>query len=107
MIWATTASLCILAPEIIQQQKSVPFPSELARSDGSWTNCGCKCDCTPPNISPPLANAPSPIHSTPTPANAAAWPPVGRGLHLVGVPGFEEIARLLEQQEESERKTMK
>jgi hypothetical protein len=44
MIWATTASLCILAPEIIQQQKSVSFPPELARSDESWTNCGCKCD---------------------------------------------------------------
>jgi hypothetical protein len=63
MIWATSASLCILAPEIIQQQKSIPFPPELARSDESWTNCGCKCDCTPPNISPPPAHAPMPIQA--------------------------------------------
>ena len=104
MIWATSASLCILAPEIIQQQKSVPFPPELARSDESWTNCGCN---TPPNISPPLANVPLPNYSALAPANVAAWPPVGRGLHLVGVPGFEEISRLLEQQEESESKIMK
>ena len=64
MIWAISASLCILAPEIIQQQKSVPFPPELARSDESWTNCGCKCDCTPPNISPPPAHAPLPTHAS-------------------------------------------
>jgi hypothetical protein len=61
MIWTTSASLCLLAPEIIQQQKTVPFPSELARSDESWTSCGCRSDSSSPNISPPPADVPMPI----------------------------------------------
>jgi hypothetical protein len=47
MVWTTTANLGILPPELIKQQRGVPFPPELARSDQSWTSCGCKSDRSP------------------------------------------------------------
>ena len=41
MIWTAASKFGLLTPEIIQQQQTVPFPSDLTRSDNSWTACGC------------------------------------------------------------------
>jgi hypothetical protein len=46
MIWSTSAKLGLLPPDVIKQQRSVPFPLELARSDQSWSSCACKSDRT-------------------------------------------------------------
>jgi hypothetical protein len=59
MIWMTTANLGILPPDIIKQQRAVPFPPELARSDNSWTYCGCKSDRNSVSaVSPTPVNVP-------------------------------------------------
>jgi len=41
LIWTAATKMGLLTPEIIRQQQTVPFPSELARSDNSWTTCSC------------------------------------------------------------------
>lgn len=44
MIWTTSATLGLLPLDVIKQQRNVPFPLELARSDKSWSSCTCKSD---------------------------------------------------------------
>jgi hypothetical protein len=64
LIWDTAAKLGLLPHDVIKQQRTVPFPIELARSDNSWSSCSCKSDrVIASKISPVVAPVSKSKHS--------------------------------------------